>query len=305
MVGIRSALIIGGTGSLGKELINQLLHKHVNINITVLSRCEHKQQALKKLYPKVRFVLGDIRDAQSLSPWFKYQDAVFHVAALKAVDHVEENPIESVKTNILGTINVAQCAIENSVRHCVFSSTDKAVDPLNVYGNCKAISEKILHEHNRNQKMTKFIIYRWGNICASNGSAIPYFIECLKNKKPVPITSLEMTRFWITLDLAVDYVLSSFFLPHKHGVVLIPPFMKSAKVIDVISCLAEMLHIKDYQTEVIGLRRGEKLHECLTSMHAPDSISSETCERLTDSELVSLLYKAINPMGRPKLERVK
>jgi len=277
----KKALVIGGTGSLGSELLNQLS----GYEITSLSRDEQKQQSMKKIYPNVRFVLGDIRDKDSISRHFIGKDVVFHVAALKHVDHIEENPIESVKTNILGSINVAECAINHKVPRCIFSSTDKAVDAINVYGNCKAISEKIFFDYNRTQSVTRFAVYRWGNVAASNGSAIPYFIECLHSGKPVPITDPAMTRFWITIDMAVRYMLKSFNAEETSDQVMIPPTMKSAKVVDVLDCLASLLDVKKYKTKIIGVRRGEKLHECLTSMHSSNYVASDNCEKYTTAEL--------------------
>lgn len=285
MQGIKRALVIGGTGSLGTELINQLK----GWEVTSLSRDEQKQQMMKKIYPNVKFVLGDVRDKDSISRHFIGKSVIFHVAALKHVDHIEENPIESVKTNILGSINVAECALNHHIERCVFSSTDKAVDAINVYGNCKAISEKIFFDYNKSQENTRFAVYRWGNVAASNGSAIPYFIECLKNKKPVPITDPKMTRFWITIDMAVKFMLSSYKSELATDQVMIPPLMKSAKVLDVLDCLADLLGVKEYKTQVIGVRRGEKLHECLTSMHSSNYVASDNCEKYTEAELKHFL----------------
>jgi UDP-N-acetylglucosamine 4,6-dehydratase len=287
MAEIKDVLVIGGTGSLGKEIVSQLLIKYPKIKITVLSRCEHKQQKLKKDWPNVKFVLGDVRDP-SIGVWFKNKDAVFHVAALKHVDHLEENPIESIKTNILGTINVANAAIEHDVKYCMFSSTDKAVDPINVYGCCKSISEKILLEFNRNMSLTHFSVYRWGNVVNSTGSAIPFFIEQIKNRKPVSLTDERMTRFWIRIDQAVDFILNTFDKKESLTKVMIPPLMKSAKVIDVIDCISKILGI-DAKINIIGLRRGEKLHEMLSSIHSEKEISSNTCLKYSKQELKSLL----------------
>lgn len=296
-------LIVGGTGSLGTELIKQL-SKMPNTEITSLSRDEQKQQACKKIFPHVKYVLGDIKDKDSLNRHFKGKNVVFHVAALKHVDHIEENPIESVKTNILGTINVAECAIDNNIPRVVFSSTDKAVDSINVYGNCKSISEKILFDYNMTQGTTKFSMYRWGNICSSNGSAIPYFIDCLKKGLPVPVTDKKMTRFWINLEMAVAFVLETLNSPETLDTVLIPPVMKSAKVVDVIDCLAELLKIDKYTTKVIGVRRGEKLHECLTSVHSDKFISSENCLKYSRKDLLNLLKPYVKDTKWPRLSLV-
>ena len=291
---VKRALIIGGTGSLGKALARHLPIKFPGIQITVLSRCEHKQAAMKKLFPDVKCVLGDIRCKDSISRHFFNKDMVFHVAALKCVDVVEDNPTESVRTNILGTMNVAECAISHNVPQVMFSSTDKAVDPINVYGCCKSISEKILLDYNKTQQVTRFSIYRWGNVAGSQGSAIPYFIDCLKNNKPVPVTDERMTRFWITLDTAIDFVLSTMGSVKTYDNVLLPTFMKGAKIVDVIKTLADLVGIFNYSTTIIGLRPGEKIHESLSSVHGKDFISSDTCEQFGEEELKTLLYPFVH-----------
>lgn len=285
---VKKALVIGGTGSLGKEIVTQLLSKYPNVEVTVLSRCEHKQQAMKKLFPKVRFVLGNVRDVDSLNPWFKGKDVVFHVAALKCIDILEENPIESIKTNIIGTINVANCCIAHDVKYCMFSSTDKAVSPINTYGFCKAASEKLLLEYNRNLSFTHFSVYRWGNVLSSTGSAIPFFIENIKENKPVDLTDPKMTRFWIQIPTAVKFILDTFHSKESLTEIMIPPMMKGAKVTDVISCLGELLN-REVKINLIGLRRGEKMYEELRSIHEKNSISSENCPQYTRSELKELL----------------
>lgn len=296
MAEIKRALVIGGTGSLGKEIVTQLSSRHPGAEITVLSRCEHKQQAMKKIFPSVRFVLGNVRDTDSLNPWFKNKDAVFHVAALKCIDILEENPVESIKTNILGTINVANCAIEHDVKYCMFSSTDKAVSPVNTYGYCKAASEKLLLEYNRNLSLTHFSVFRWGNIINSTGSAIPFFIERIKADKPVSLTDPRMTRFWIKISTAVNFVLNKFDSNESREQIMIPPSMKAAKVIDVISVIGELLQ-KTPKIEIIGLRRGEKMYEELMSIHSEKHISSENCQQYTRRELANLLAPVVLENG--------
>lgn len=300
----KEILVIGGTGTLGKEIINQVSKYNPDVKITVLSRDEQKQQALKKVFPKVKFVLGDIKDKASISKSFRNKDIVFHVAALKHIDHIEDNPIESIKTNILGTINVSECATESHVQYCVFSSTDKAVDPLNTYGHCKAISERILLNENFSGN-TRFSVYRWGNICGSNGSAIPFFVDCLKDGREIPITDERMSRFWINIETAVSYVLSTFHTDEALSKVLIPPIMKSAKLTDVVKCLAEILDVKNYKTKIVGLRKGEKLHESLTSLHSSNHVDSNNCEKYTKPELKALLRIALKMPERAKLRVVK
>lgn len=291
---LKNILILGGAGTLGSELVKRLYRGH---RLTVLSRDEHKQQAMKKAYPGVKFVLGDIRDKGSIEREFIDKDIVFHVAALKHIDHLEDNPIESIKTNVLGSINVADAAVEQGVPYCVFSSTDKAVDPINVYGNCKALSERIFLQKNELQSNTHFSVYRWGNVIGSQGSAIPFFIDCILKNKPIPVTDQRMSRFWITISEAVDFMFETFHSSPK-GEVLVPPKMKAATIPQIIAALKNLLSIDlgADNFQIIGLRKGEKLHECLFSIHSGKYVSSEICDRYSPDELMDLL--------RPLVERV-
>ena len=291
-----NVLILGGTGTLGRELIRQLDGKCMSI--TVLSRDEHKQQLMKRQYPNVRFVLGDIRDLSSIEDHFREKDVVFHVAALKHIDHLEENPIESMKTNVLGTINVAKAAINAEVRYCVFSSTDKAVDPINTYGYCKALSEKILLQMNYDQSITRFSIFRWGNVLNSQGSVIPYFIDLLRKGDPIPITSKEMTRFWIRIEDAVEFMINTFRSGETKTKVMVHPEMRASKLTDVISVLGEMTDNHSQNFKMIGLRKGEKLHEALRSQHSESPICSKTCKQYSTNELHALLGPLVNATTR-------
>lgn len=287
MVKTDSVLIIGGTGTLGIAIIEYLIHEFHIYNICVVSRDEQKQQKLKHKYSSVKFHIGDIKDKSSIKPYFQGKKLVFHVAALKHIDVVEDNPIESVKTNILGTINVAECCIESEIGHCVFSSTDKAVDSINVYGCSKQISERILIRYNETQNKTQFNVFRWGNIIGSNGSVIPFFIKCLKDKIPVPITDYSMTRFWITIEEAVKFMCETAF--HPGNAVKIPTTMKSASVVDIVSVLGEIMKINDWTLKLIGKRKGEKLHEALISRHRDDGVDSSDCDKYSREELIQLL----------------
>jgi UDP-N-acetylglucosamine 4,6-dehydratase len=284
-------LVIGGTGTLGQETIRQLLAASPVARITVLSRSEHKHQELKKKYPQVKFVLGDIRDLTHLKREFLNKHAVFHFAALKHVDHAEENPIECVKTNLLGTINVAEACIEAGVRHCVFSSTDKAVDPITVYGNCKAASERILFKYNE-AGITRFSVFRWGNVTMSQGSALNTFAECLRRNDPVPVTDPGMTRFWISIEAAVEYLLSTYRDAKAHEA-MIHPLMKAAPVTAVIDVIAEILGVPEYQTRTVGLRGTEKIHEALRSRHSSAPVTSASCPQYTRGELYDLVAKTL------------
>jgi UDP-N-acetylglucosamine 4,6-dehydratase len=284
----RRVTILGGTGSLGRSLVQHIGNNWNGCEITVVSRDEHKHAAMKRSFPKVRFAIGDIRDLTSIHPHISGRDTVFHVAALKHVDLMEDAPIECIKTNVWGTENVAQAAIAAGVKHVVFSSTDKAVDPINTYGYCKALSEKILFQHNRTQSQTKFSVYRWGNVLGSNGSAIPVFAETLKNQSRAFLTHNDMSRFWLPIEWAVLYMLRTY--PDAYpDRAMIPPNMKAAYVKDVIEVVAELLGVSVYTVTETAIRPGEKLHEVMTSIHSSIQMSSEHAEKYSRAELRQLL----------------
>lgn len=290
-------VIIGGTGTLGSEMLNRyygILDKEIH----VVSRGEHKQQEFKKKYtrPDVKFHICDIRDKQALSPILKGAKLVFHFAALKAIDVCEDNPIECIKTNIVGTINVAELCIEHDVKRCIFSSTDKAVDPISSYGYAKALSENILRDFNHKQKVCKFIVFRWGNILNSQGSVIPQFIEKIKKGLPVHITKGDMTRFFIRIEDAVSFVLRELQKTNEefcNKTVLIPPNIRSARVIDVIGVIADLCDKKTSTTVVnMGVRGIEKTHEQMISVYYEKPISSKDC-LMTNTELRKLLIPLV------------
>ncbi len=278
-------LIIGGTGTLGKALLELIGNKR-NCKITVLSREELKQKQLMDLYPGVRFVLGDIRDRTSLDPHFLGKEIVFHFAAMKHVDMAEMNPEESIKINLLGSLNVAKAAIANGVRYCVFSSTDKAVLPINNYGMCKALSENYFLSQNKAQDATKFSVFRWGNVLGSRGSVIHSFLASLKETKSVKITDARMTRFWIDIRDAARYILDNYDSAEASST-MIPP-MKAAKVLKIAELCARYLNISDYQIEYTGIRAGEKLHECIFSDHSI-CYRSDTTQEYSDEEILKMI----------------
>lgn len=284
--------ILGGTGTLGQALTTRLLADGHEVHI--FSRCELKQAEMAKRFPaeaefKIRFTVGDIRDAQGLRTFMDRvkPDVVYYAAALKHVDVLERNPEQAVYTNILGTINVADACEAARVPVCVFSSTDKAVDPINVYGMSKGIAEGILFNRNRlNKEGTRYSVFRWGNIVGSRGSAIPKFIESLKKNEVVTVTDPEMTRYWIRIEDAVDFVIRKQFSANLFDAE-VPP-MKSATVYEVIEALAEMLDVRSYRLREIGNRGGEKMHEMIRSLHSVVPQGSETAERYTKEELKEL-----------------
>lgn len=278
-------LIVGGTGTLGKALLS-LIGNHKKYRVTVLSREELKQKQLMDLYPDVRFVLGDIRDADSLGIHFLGKEAVFHFAAMKHVDMAEHNPEESIKINLLGSLNVAKAAVNAGVRHCVFSSTDKAVLPINNYGMCKALSENYFLTQNTIQDITKFSVFRWGNVLGSRGSVIHGFLSSLKESKTVRITDARMTRFWIDIRDCAKYILEHYDSAEKYSA-MIPP-MKSCRIVKIAELCARYLGINDYKIEYTGIRAGEKIHETIFSSHEV-CYRSDTTEEYSDDELLEMI----------------
>tara|TARA_R110000796_G_scaffold142352_1_gene258894 strand:+ start:2070 stop:2939 length:870 start_codon:yes stop_codon:yes gene_type:complete len=279
----RENFILGGTGTLGEALIKKLGDK----NCVVFSRDELKQANLKKKYPEIGTMLGDIRDYSSIENALKVcqPSRIFHVAALKHVDLLEENPEEAFKTNVLGTINAYKAAIslDNSCSF-YFSSTDKAVLPINAYGMSKALAEKyLLSMSSKYDYLPYTLVFRWGNIVGSRGSVIPHFAKSLVEKQIAYVTDTSMTRFWLRIEDALDFMLSDL----GEGKVHIPE-MKSASVINLVAAIAEVLDIKEYAIETIGIRPGEKIHECVYSDHN-NCIRSDTAPKWTHQELMDLV----------------
>jgi len=259
-----SILITGGTGSLGKELIEYLLKKTNVRRIAVYSRDELKQSVLKNKYedePRLRWFLGDIRDLERLKLALHNVDFVIHAAALKQVDTGEYNPMEFIKTNILGSQNVIEASIQAGVKKVVALSTDKASSPINLYGATKLTADKLFTAAN-NYSMaygTAFSVVRYGNVMGSRGSVIPYFQDLAKSGKPLPLTDVRMTRFWISLEQAVKFVMDSF--EAMTGGELYVPRIPSMKLIDLARAIAP-----EGKIEEIGMRPGEKLHEEMISI---------------------------------------
>lgn len=281
----RSTLIIGGTGTLGRALLERIDPS----DCVVFSRDELKHQEIKRKYPGVATFIGDIRDQSGLTRCMAIHrpKRVFHVAALKHVDVLEENPEEAFLTNIEGTINVAETASMEGVEKLYFTSTDKAVLPINVYGMTKALAESYLLNRNVSRRKfdaTQYLVFRWGNIIGSRGSAINFFLDTLVREGKAYITDRSMTRFWMKIEDAVDYMLK------YNGPIdrVNFPVMKAASVVDVIKACAVVLDVTDYKLEVCGVRPGEKIHECLYSSHEM-CIRSDTGLQYTFEELVHLV----------------
>jgi UDP-N-acetylglucosamine 4,6-dehydratase len=258
-----SVLITGGTGSLGESLIDYLLTQTKVRRIAILSRDELKQHNLRiqfKNDDRLRWFLGDIRDLERLKRAFNGVDFLIHAAALKQVDTGEYNPMEFIKTNVLGSQNVIDAAIDAGVKRVVALSTDKASSPINLYGATKLTADKLFVAANNYSYTygTSFSVVRYGNVMGSRGSVIPFFKSLAEQGKPLPITDLRMTRFWISIDDAVRFVVES--LELMTGGELYVPKIPSMKIVD----LANAVHAGT-KLEEIGMRPGEKLHEEMIS----------------------------------------
>jgi FlaA1/EpsC-like NDP-sugar epimerase len=257
MIHDKKILITGGTGSLGKKLVERLAK---NNKVIIYSRDEGKQASIFNDNKNVLKVIGDIRDYSKLNITFKLHqpDYIIHTAALKRIDDMEFYPDECIKTNINGSENVARAAINNNIKKCILVSTDKACLPVNVYGSSKFISERIFTNYDYNSTSTIFSSVRYGNVIASRGSFIPLWIDKIKNNKTIPLTSTEMTRFLFTLDDAVETVLQS--LIHSIGGEVFIPQLNSFKINTVVKAVSAIAG-KPSDIKLIGLRPGEKLHE--------------------------------------------
>lgn len=255
-------LITGGTGSLGIELTKYFLKNFRIKKLILFSRDEQKHFALQQKFndKRIRYFIGDIRDFSRINMALKEVDYVIHAAAQKHVVLSEYNPQECVKTNVYGTENVINACIYNKVNKCILISSDKAVNPLNLYGATKLTAEKlILNANNLSGKDgTIFTAVRYGNVLGSKGSIIPFFIKLNKEKKPIPLTDERMTRFWISFEDAVKFVIDSIFMS-KPGEIYIPK-LKSVKILDIIKIINP-----ESKIYISGIKKGEKLHEELIS----------------------------------------
>lgn len=260
----RILLITGGTGSFGNAVLRRFLSSGLR-EIRILSRDEKKQDDMRKRYnnPKIKFYIGDVRDYQSVLNAVRGADFIYHAAALKQVPSCEFHPLEAVKTNVLGTENVLEAAINCGVKRVVCLSTDKAVYPINAMGISKAMMEKVAVAKSRSSYSTVINVTRYGNVMASRGSVIPLFVEQILAGLPITITDPSMTRFMMTLDDAVDLVLYAF--EHgKPGEIFVQK--APAATIEVLTqALTGLLGKPTHEVRVIGTRHGEKLYEALLS----------------------------------------
>lgn len=263
----KKILITGGTGSLGQALTRRLLSEQVD-TIRIFSRNENKQVMMQSEFndERLRFLVGDIRDLPRLERAFDDVDIVFHAAALKHVPVVEYNPFEAINTNVIGSRNVVEACLHENVDIAVAVGTDKAVSPLNTYGATKLLMEKLFvtakNYVNPKKFKTKFISLRYGNVLGSSGSVIPKFIEQINNKKKITITNSQMTRFSITMNEALDFILDS--TQNGKGSEIFVPKLKSYTIEDIKNALFELLG--DTGVENIPVREGEKYHETLINL---------------------------------------
>ena len=260
----KKVLITGGTGSLGQALTERILNSDVE-QIRILSRNEFKQISMETKLPdeRLRFLIGDVRDKDRLIRALDDVDIVFHAAALKHVPKVEYNPFEAIKTNVQGSQNVIDACLENDVQRAICIGTDKAVSPLNTYGATKLLMEKLFitakRYSNPKKHPTKFFAVRYGNVFGSSGSVIPKFIEQINNNKKITITDLKMTRFSITMNQALDFILKA--TQKGHGAEVFIPKLKAYSLQQIHNILSNLTNAKDH--EIIGMRTGEKQHELL------------------------------------------
>jgi len=257
-------LVTGGTGSFGKAFIAELLERHNPRRVVIFSRDELKQYEVRQKFaddPRLRWFIGDIRDQHRLARAMHGVDYVVHAAALKQVDTAEYNPFEYVQTNVVGSQNVVEAAIDTGVKKVVALSTDKASSPLNLYGATKLAADKLFQSANHYAAgyETRFSVVRYGNVMGSRGSVIPFFKKLAAEGKPLPVTDRRMTRFWITLPQAVQFVLDSFDL--MQGGELYVPRIPSMRIMDLVEAVAP-----GSETYEIGIRPGEKLHEEMISL---------------------------------------
>ena len=257
----KSILITGGTGSFGKQCVETLLNHHQPKKIIVYSRDELKQYEMAQKFdsPIMRYFIGDVRDEQRLAMAMREVDYVIHAAALKHIPVAEYNPMECIKTNINGADNVINVALEQGVEKVIALSTDKAVNPINLYGATKLAADKLFVAANNlaGDRKTRFSVVRYGNVLGSRGSVVPFFQKLIQEgATEIPITDPRMTRFWITINQGIDFVLKNF--TRMQGGEIFVPKIPSMKMTDMAEALAPGVPHK-----IVGIRPGEKLHEVM------------------------------------------
>jgi UDP-N-acetylglucosamine 4,6-dehydratase/5-epimerase len=257
----KSILITGGTGSFGRQFTKTLLQRYKPKRLVIYSRDECKQFEMQQEFdgPMMRYFIGDVRDRDRLKQAVRGIDYIIHAAALKHVPAAEYNPMECIKTNINGAENVIEAALENNVEKVIALSTDKAANPVNLYGATKLASDKLFVAANNiaGSRHTRFSVARYGNVVGSRGSVVPFFKKLIADGvSELPVTDVRMTRFWITLQQGVDFVLSNF--ARMWGGEIFVPKIPSVRIVDLAESLAPGKPIK-----IIGIRPGEKIHEVM------------------------------------------
>jgi UDP-N-acetylglucosamine 4,6-dehydratase len=257
----KSVLITGGTGSFGRKFTRTLIEKHKPRRVIIFSRDELKQYEMAQEFnsPQMRYFIGDVRDPERLQQAMRGVDFVIHAAALKQVPAAEYNPMECIKTNVHGAENVIKSAISAGIEKVMALSTDKAANPINLYGATKLASDKLFVAANNmvGYEKTRFAVVRYGNVVGSRGSVVPFFDKLIsEGATSLPITDTRMTRFWITLQEGVDFVIRNF--ARMHGGEIFVPKIPSVRITDLAEAMAPGM-----PTNVIGIRPGEKLHETM------------------------------------------
>ena len=257
----KSILITGGTGSFGKKYVKTILSRFNPKRLIVFSRDELKQYEMQQNFndPCMRYFIGDVRDQYRLVQAMRNVDFVIHAAALKQVPAAEYNPMECIKTNIHGAENVIHAALENEVEKVIALSTDKAANPINLYGATKLASDKLFVAANNmaGGHRTQFSVVRYGNVVGSRGSVVPFFKKLIEQQaSTLPITDVRMTRFWISVQQGVDFVLKNF--ERMYGGEIFVPMIPSVRIVDLVEAMAPGMPLK-----TIGIRPGEKLHEIM------------------------------------------
>jgi UDP-N-acetylglucosamine 4,6-dehydratase/5-epimerase len=293
-------LITGGTGSFGNAVLRRFLDSDLR-EIRILSRDEKKQDDMRKKYnnPKLKFYIGDVRDYQSVLNAVRGADFIFHAAALKQVPSCEFHPMEAVKTNVLGTENVLEAAINCGVQRVVCLSTDKAVYPINAMGISKAMMEKVSVAKSRSSNSTVICATRYGNVMASRGSVIPLFTNQIRTGQPLTITDPAMTRFMMTLDDAVDLVLYAF--EHGNPGDIFVQKAPAATIETLAQALTGLLGVPKHTINVIGTRHGEKLFEVLLSREEMAAAEDLGCYYRVPPDLRDLNYGKFVEQGEVKI----
>lgn len=268
MLNDKNILITGGTGSFGRKFTEILLRNFAPRRVIIYSRDELKQYEMSAQFPQkcMRFFIGDVRDLPRLMLAMENVDVCIHAAALKHVPIAEYNPLECIKTNIDGASNVINAALQNGVQKIISLSTDKAVNPVNLYGATKLCSDKLFVSANnfRGQKNSRFSIVRYGNVFGSRGSVVPYFAKLLREKSPfLPLMDEKITRFFITLEDSVNFVLKS--LARMKGGEIFIPKIPSIKILNLAKIMSKILGSSEEKLQILGMRPGEKLHESMIS----------------------------------------